>query len=396
MELLSVRDLCKTYPGFTLDHVSFSLESGYIMGFIGRNGAGKTTTLKSMLGLVHPDGGTVEMFGMDLRENESACRQQIGVVLCDARYYASKRLRDVAERTARFYEHWDDAAYREYMKRFSLDETKRVRELSTGMWVKFTLALALSHGARLLLLDEPTSGLDPVSRDELLDIFRDTVANGESSILFSTHIISDLEKCADLITYIHNGKILGLVPKTHIPNYGEFYERRWFASAADSSFLDCTMEFAGQEVVGLSPYQIFSCNMPNLVLGVEICEDLWTPNPPSVRHAMHGATVIVNLSASDEINGKDSYRRDLVKLQSGRLVCGYIYASAGEGESSTDLVFGGHHLIAENGSVLAESERFTNETIYGDLDMERLIGEIRHYTTYDVSAAPDGYIEVEY
>lgn len=188
MELLSVRDLCKTYPGFTLDHVSFSLESGYIMGFIGRNGAGKTTTLKSMLGLVHPDGGTVEMFGMDLRENESACRQQIGVVLGDARYYGSKRLRDVAETTARFYEHWDDAAYREYMKRFSLDETKRVRELSTGMWVKFTLALALSHGARLLLLDEPTSGLDPVSRDELLDIFRDTVANGERSILFSTHI----------------------------------------------------------------------------------------------------------------------------------------------------------------------------------------------------------------
>ena len=186
MELLSVRDLCKTYPGFTLDHVSFSLESGYIMGFIGRNGAGKTTTLKSMLGLVHPDGGTVEMFGMDLRENESACRQQIGVVLGDARYYGSKRLRDVAETTARFYEHWDDAAYREYMKRFSLDETKRVRELST----------------------EPTSGLDPVSRDELLDIFRDTVANGERSILFSTHIISDLEKCADLITYIHNGKIL--------------------------------------------------------------------------------------------------------------------------------------------------------------------------------------------
>ena len=156
MELLSVRDLCKTYPGFTLDHVSFSLESGYIMGFIGRNGAGKTTTLKSMLGLVHPDGGAVQMFGMDLRENESACRQQIGVVLGDARYYGSKRLRDVVETTARFYEHWDDAAYREYMKRFALDETKRVRELSTGMWVKFTLALALSHGARLLILDEPT------------------------------------------------------------------------------------------------------------------------------------------------------------------------------------------------------------------------------------------------
>ena len=178
------------------------------MGFIGRNGAGKTTTLKSMLGLVHPDGGAVEMFGMDFRKKESACRQQLGVVLGDARYYGSKSLRDVAAVTARFYECWDDAAYRDYMKRFSLDESKRVRELSTGMWVKFTLALALSHGARLLVLDEPTSGLDPVSRDELLDIFRDTVANGERSILFSTHIISDLEKCADLITYIHAGKIL--------------------------------------------------------------------------------------------------------------------------------------------------------------------------------------------
>lgn len=208
MELLSVRGLCKSYPGFTLDHVSFSLESGYIMGFIGRNGAGKTTTLKSMLGLVHPDGGTVEMFGVDLHENETACRQELGVVLGDARYYASKRLRDVAQTTARFYEHWDDAAYRRYLEKFGLDESKRVRELSTGMWVKFTLALALSHGARLLILDEPTSGLDPVSRDELTDIFRDTVSDGTRSILFSTHIISDLEKCADFITYIHGGRIL--------------------------------------------------------------------------------------------------------------------------------------------------------------------------------------------
>ena len=142
---------------------------------------------------------------------------------------------------------------------------------------------------------------------------------------------------------------------------------------------------------------LFTCKtMPGLKVAAEICEDLWTPNPPSVCHAMHGATVIVNLSASDEVTGKDSYRRDLVKIQSGRLVCGYIYASAGEGESSTDLVFGGHHLIAENGSVLAESERFTNETIYGDLDIERLVGERRHYTTYDVIADADGYIEVEY
>ena len=191
-----------------------------------------------------------------------------------------------------------------------------------------------------------------------------------------------------------DGELLGLVPKSYIPNYSEFYEARHFTAAPEGLSYERWLE---EDAVPFGTNQLFTCrSMPELKVAVEICEDLWTPNPPSVRHAMHGATVIVNLSASDEITGKDSYRRDLVKLQSGRLVCGYIYASAGEGESSTDLVFGGHHLIAENGSVLAESERFTNETIYGDLDMERLIGERRHYTTYDVSAVPDGYIEVEY
>ena len=191
-----------------------------------------------------------------------------------------------------------------------------------------------------------------------------------------------------------DGELLGLVPKSYIPNYSEFYEARHFTAAPEGLSYERWLE---EDSVPFGTNQLFTCrSMPELKVAVEICEDLWTPNPPSVRHAMHGATVIVNLSASDEITGKDSYRRDLVKLQSGRLVCGYIYASAGEGESSTDLVFGGHHLIAENGSVLAESERFTNETIYGDLDIERLIGERRHYTTYDVSAVPDGYIEVEY
>ena len=191
-----------------------------------------------------------------------------------------------------------------------------------------------------------------------------------------------------------DGYLLGLVPKTYIPNYSEFYEARHFTAAP----VGCTsVTWQDGTTVPFGTDLLFTCKtMPGLKVAAEICEDLWTPNPPSVCHAMHGATVIVNLSASDEVTGKDSYRRDLVKIQSGRLVCGYIYASAGEGESSTDLVFGGHHLIAENGSVLAESERFTNETIYGDLDIERLVGERRHYTTYDVIADADGYIEVEY
>ena len=191
-----------------------------------------------------------------------------------------------------------------------------------------------------------------------------------------------------------DGDLLGLVPKTYIPNYSEFYEARHFTAAP----VGCTsVTWQDGTTVPFGTDLLFTCKtMPGLKVAAEICEDLWTPNPPSVCHAMHGATVIVNLSASDEVTGKDSYRRDLVKIQSGRLVCGYIYASAGEGESSTDLVFGGHHLIAENGSMLAESERFTNETIYGDLDVERLVGERRHYTTYDVTADTDGYMEITY
>lgn len=191
-----------------------------------------------------------------------------------------------------------------------------------------------------------------------------------------------------------DGRLLGLVPKTHIPNYSEFYEQRHFTEGPEKCV---DVEWLSGEKVPFGTDQLFSCvDLPRLEVAAEICEDVWAPNPPGVRHAMQGATVIVNLSASDEITGKDSYRRELVRSQSGRLVCGYIYASAGEGESSTDLVFGGHHLICENGSLLKESRRFENETIYADLDIERLAGERRHYTTYQVSADTEQYVRTSY
>lgn len=191
-----------------------------------------------------------------------------------------------------------------------------------------------------------------------------------------------------------DGELLGLVPKTHIPNYSEFYEARHFTKAPEEyTFVDWQQE----EPVPFGTNLLFSCaDMPHLIVAAEICEDVWAPNPPSIRHAMQGATVIVNLSASDEITGKDTYRRDLVRIQSGRLACGYIYASAGEGESSTDLVFGGHHLICENGTVLKESRRFFNETIYGDLDVERMIGERRRLSTYEIKEDTLSYLTVEY
>ena len=208
LTVLSVHKLSKSYEKFKLHEVSFDLEEGYIMGFIGRNGAGKTTALKSMLGLVSPDCGEVSMFGRDFFADEVYCKQEIGLVMGGVDYYADKKLSAIADVTRRFYKNWDEAAFERYFKRFGLDKGKRIKELSAGMKVKFSLALALSHHARLLILDEPTSGLDPVSRDELIEIFRDTVKDGAHSILFSTHIITDLEKCADYITYIKDGKIL--------------------------------------------------------------------------------------------------------------------------------------------------------------------------------------------
>ena len=207
MNVLEVRELRKTYPAFTLKDVSLDVPQGAIVGFIGRNGAGKSTTLKSILGLVHPDGGTVRAFGLDYAANEAAIRRRIGVVLGGIDFYPKKKVGVITDVTRRFYSNWDEDKYRHYLELFAIDESKRVDQLSSGMKVKYMIALALSHSAELLILDEPTSGLDPVSRDELVELFRRIVADGSRSILFSTHITSDLEKCASHITFIKDGAI---------------------------------------------------------------------------------------------------------------------------------------------------------------------------------------------
>lgn len=206
--LIEVEKLCKSYPGFSLDNVTFNLAPGRIMGFVGKNGAGKSTTLKAILNMVHPDSGTVKMFGKDYYINEKECKEQIGVVFGGIDFYPLKKLSSITAVTKRFYANWDDEDYHKYIRLFSLNESKKFRELSSGMKVKYLLALALSHHAQLLILDEPTSGLDPVSRDELLHIFKRIIKDGNRSVLFSTHITSDLDRCADDITYIQNGKII--------------------------------------------------------------------------------------------------------------------------------------------------------------------------------------------
>ena len=207
MNALTVEGLTKQYPGFTLDSVSFSISEGRIMGLIGRNGAGKTTTLKSILNMITPQRGHIQILGHEFPAEERACKQMLGVVLGRIDFYTQKKLSYITSVARRFYEHWDGAQYERYMRGFGLDDGKRVKELSAGMRVKYLIALALSHGARLLVLDEPTSGLDPVSREELLELFRRLAGESGMSILFSTHITSDLEKCADDITYLKNGTV---------------------------------------------------------------------------------------------------------------------------------------------------------------------------------------------
>ena len=197
----------KHYDGFELSDVSFCLEKGAVTGFVGRNGAGKSTTIKSLLNLVHPDGGEIEFFGLDIKKNEQAIKQKIGYASAGVHYYERKKIKDIIAVTARFYENWDHDLFNGYMQKFGIDVNKKPIELSEGMKVKFSLAAALSHGAELLILDEPTSGLDPVSREELLEIFMALSKKG-TTILFSTHIITDIEKCADNIIYIQKGKII--------------------------------------------------------------------------------------------------------------------------------------------------------------------------------------------
>lgn len=212
MSIVQVRGLNKTYPSFKLKDVSFDIDEGRITGFIGRNGAGKTTTIKSMLNLVHPDSGEIVYFGKSLSENENEIKKLIGYSTGTVNWYPRKKLRDIVSVVKNCYDTWDEEAYRKYLALFSLDENKAAVELSEGMKVKCNLLLALSHNAKVLILDEPTSGLDPFSRDELLELFTELKGHGVA-VFFSTHIISDIEKCADDIVYISKGEIAAALPK---------------------------------------------------------------------------------------------------------------------------------------------------------------------------------------
>lgn len=207
-DILKINNVVKNYPSFSLKEVSFAVKSGQIMGFIGRNGAGKTTTLKCIMNLVNYESGSVSAFEKDMQQYALENKQRIGFSLSEINYYPNRTIKQLTNVTKRFYKKFDEKKFNKFCDLFDLNVNKKLEELSSGMKVKYSVAIALSHDAELLILDEPTSGLDPVSRDEVLDIFRQLVKDGKRAILFSTHITSDLDKCASDITYIHDGEIV--------------------------------------------------------------------------------------------------------------------------------------------------------------------------------------------
>ena len=205
---LDLVNVSKKFPLFALKDISFNLPPGFIMGFIGQNGAGKTTTLKLILNMLRLDQGSINIFGQDHIQNEKMIKRDLGIVINDNAFVPEWTINELSYLLKGFYDKWDDTLYRKYLNDFHLDSKLKIKALSRGMKLKLVIATALSHDARLLILDEPTSGLDAVSRDELMDILADFVSDEQRAVLFSTHITVDLERIADYITFLKEGKLL--------------------------------------------------------------------------------------------------------------------------------------------------------------------------------------------
>lgn len=217
---IEIKDLQKKYAGFSLQNISFRVPQGSIVGLIGENGAGKTTTIKAILNLIDIEGGKISVLGSPTRITRRT-REDIGVVFDDLCFHENLTVAQLGKIMHGMYKKWDMALFKQYCHRFSLDEKKRIGELSKGMKMKLSITIALSHQPKLLILDEATSGLDPVMRDEILDVFLDFIQDEQNSVLLSSHITSDLEKVADYIVFIHQGKVIFSLPKdTLLYQYG--------------------------------------------------------------------------------------------------------------------------------------------------------------------------------
>lgn len=213
---LEITNLTKNYPDFKLDHISFSIPNGSIMGLIGENGAGKSTTIKAILNLINCESGTIKFWGKELSSDNKHIKEDIGVVFDSVPFLETLTAAKVEKISSLAYKQWDTSIYKNFLERFHLPENKEIKTFSKGMKTKLCIAVALSHHPKLLILDEATSGLDPVVRDDILDVFLDYVQDENHSILISSHITTDLEKIADNITFIHEGKLLFCKPKDEL------------------------------------------------------------------------------------------------------------------------------------------------------------------------------------
>lgn len=215
-EILKIEKLNKTFKDFELKDVDLTLERGYIMGFIGPNGAGKSTTIRLIMNLLKRDSGKIEVFGLDNLAQDRQIKERIGFVYDENVFYEELTVLEMKRIVSRFYTRWDDAAFTKRMKDFDLPPNRKIKELSKGMKMKFSLAVALSHNAELLIMDEPTSGLDPVVRSELLEILGHEMQDENKAVFFSTHITGDLDRVADYVTLLDRGRVVFSQPKDDI------------------------------------------------------------------------------------------------------------------------------------------------------------------------------------
>jgi len=237
-DAIDIKNLTKRYAGFTLDNVSFNVPKGTIMGFVGENGAGKTTTIKAILNLIRIDGGEISILGYDSRKLPMDVKARIGVVLDGSNLHDTINAKEANLIMKNIYPNWDEDCFMNYLKRFNLPEKRIIKEYSRGMKMKLAIAIALSHRSKLLILDEPTSGLDPMVRDEILDIFLEFIQDEENTILLSSHIISDIEKIADYVTFIHGGKIVFSESKDNlIYQYGLLHCRKEEVNDIDKNYV---------------------------------------------------------------------------------------------------------------------------------------------------------------
>ncbi len=233
-----IHGLTKRYKDFTLDNISFRIPKGTIMGFVGENGAGKTTTIKAILDLIKTDGGEAYLLGCPSKSLSKEVKAELGVVFDGSNFHDNLTLENINLIMKNIYTNWDEVMFRCYLDRFHLPQKKIIKEFSRGMKMKVSIAVALSHHSKLLILDEATSGLDPMVRDEILDIFLEFIQDEEHTILLSSHIISDIEKIADYVTFIHQGKIIFCESKDElIYQYGIIHCRKEDAAVIDRSFV---------------------------------------------------------------------------------------------------------------------------------------------------------------